>query len=269
MRSALLALLAASALYPQARKADWSLPFPPHKVVANVYYVGSTQLSSYLITTPEGHLLINSSFEETVPVIRAAIEKLGFRFQDVKILLGSHAHGDHMAGNGLVKELTGARVLVMQGDEEVVAKGTGGRPCKVDQVLKDGDQVKLGGTVLTAHHTPGHTKGCTTWGLTAIENGQAHRVLVYGSTNVNPGYILVNNRDYPGIADDYARSFRKLRQLACDIFLAAHPSVYRMEEKHQQLGKGGVNPFIDPDGYRAFVDAQEKRSLEELEKQKR
>src|SRR5262249_47402429 len=156
---------------------------------------GSEQLASFLITTPEGHILINSDFEQTVPVIRAAVEKLGFKFSDIKILLGSHAHGDHMEGDALFKELTGARVMAMQQDVPALRKMMpGGKPHPIDKVLHDGDEVALGGTTLVAHLTPGHTKGCTTWTMKVSDAGKSYDVVIVGSVNVNPGFVLVGNK---------------------------------------------------------------------------
>src|SRR3954465_793451 len=179
--------------------------FPAHRVIGNVYYVGSKELASYLITTPEGHILINSSFESTVPLIRDAVESLGFKMRDIKFLLASHAHSDHVAGHALAKELTGARVCVMRGDDRVIASGGEGqyfytrsrwKPCPVDRVLEGGDEVKLGGTSLGARRTPGHTRGCTTWTCRVDDNGTPRDVVVIGSPNVNPGYRLVGNATY-------------------------------------------------------------------------
>src|SRR5215470_3654950 len=213
---------------------DWSTPFPPHRVIGNIYYVGSQGLASYLITTSQGNILINSSLESSVPLIRESIEKLGFHFSDTKILLISHAHWDHCAGSALVKELTGAKYYVMDGDVDVVESGgktdfqyggdngTHYKPVKVDRVLHDGDEVKLGDTVLVAHLTPGHTKGTTTWTMKAKENGKSYDVVIVGSPNVNPGYKLVANALYPQIAEDYERTFRVLHSLPCDVFLGAH-----------------------------------------------
>ena len=252
-------------------------PFPPHRVVGTVYYVGSKNLASYLITSDQGHILINNSYEETVPLIRASIEKLGFRFEDVEILLTSHAHSDHVAGNALVKRLTGARVLVMEGDEDLVRSGGKGdfqydgswEPCAVDGVLRDGDEVKLGSVVLVAHRTPGHTKGCTTWTLQANEGGKAYNVVIIGSPNVNQGYRLVGNSMYPAISEDFARTFQILKSLPCDVFLGAHGSYYGMEEKYMRLQKGGLaNPFVDPERYRRYVALKEKTFLDELAKQR-
>ena len=250
-------------------RTDWNKPFPPHKVIANVYFVGTAELGSFLITTPEGHILINSDFETTVPVIRASVEKLGFRFTDIKILLGSHAHGDHMQGDAMVKELTAARVMAMEQDVPALQKMMpGGKPHPIDKILHDGDEVTLGGTTLVAHLTAGHTKGCTTWTMKAKEGDKTYNVVILGSIGVNPGYILVNNKDYPQIADDYIRSFKVLRALPCDVFIASHGRFYDLAAKFPKLGNG-PNPFIDPEGYKAHLDLQEKNFYAKLEEQKK
>ena len=265
----LLTFAAAQLVLAQNAATDWNKPFPPHKVVSNIYYVGSEQLASFLITTPEGHILINSDFEQTVPVIRAAVEKLGFKFTDIKILLGSHALGDHMEGDAMVKELTAARVMAMEQDVPALRKMMpGGKPHPIDRILHDGDQVTLGGTTLVAHLTAGHTKGCTTWTMKAREGDKTYDVVILGSIGVNPGYVLVGNKDYPQIADDYVRSFQVLRSLPCDIFLGAHGSFYNMTAKYAKLEKGGANPFIDPAGYKAHLDLQEKNFHARLNEQK-
>jgi metallo-beta-lactamase class B len=245
-----------------------SQSFPGHRVVDNVYYVGSKDLASYLITTPEGHILINSGFEETVPLIRASVESLGFRMRDIKVLLASHAHSDHVAGHALARELTGAKVYVMRGDDKVIASGGEGqylytnsrwKPCPVDRVLEDGEEVKLGGVTLVARRTPGHTRGCTTWTWRVPGGGRTYDVVVVGSPNVNPGYRLVDNKDYPEIADDFAETFRILKALPCDVFLGAHGGYYGMIAKSEMAKKGAVvNPFFDSQGYRAFVAQKEK-----------
>src|SRR4051794_32817753 len=206
-------------------QADWYLPFPGHKVVGNVYYVGSKDLASYLITTPEGHILINSGFEQTVPLIQKSVESLGFKMADIKVLLASHAHSDHVAGHARMRELTGARVCVMRGDDQVIASGGAGQylyaesrwePCPVDRVLEDGDEVKLGGVTLVARRAPGHTRGCTTWTWRVADGGKDYDVVVIGSPNVNAGYRLVDNADYPEIAADFARTFAALKAMPCD-----------------------------------------------------
>lgn len=254
-------------------------PYRAHQVISNVYYVGSKDLASYLITTPQGHILINSGFEETVPLIRTGVESLGFQMKDIKILLASHAHSDHVAGHASTKALTGAKVYVMRGDEKTIESGGEGqylyktsrwKPCPVDRVLEDGDTVKLGGVTLVARRTPGHTRGCTTWTWRVADGGKTYDVVVIGSPNVNPGYQLVDNPDYPEIADDFESTFDTLKSLPCDVFLGAHGGYYGMLEKHDRVKKGAVtNPFIDPEGYRKYVDSKEKAFRETLEAQKK
>jgi metallo-beta-lactamase class B len=273
-------LVSAVTLFGQENKS-WTEPFPPHRVVGNVYFVGSLSLASYLITTPQGHILINSNLESSGPMIRAGVEKLGFKFSDVKILLISHAHWDHCAGSAHVKELTGAKYMVMEQDvPEIEAGGKGNfhygndpgtfyKPTKVDRVLHDGDDVKLGGTVLTAHLTPGHTKGCTTWTMKATDRGKTYDVVIVGSPNVNGGYKLVNNAQYPGIAEDYEKTFRVLKSLHCDVFLGAHGDYYGMDKKFSRMKPDGPNVFIDPDGYQAYIAEREKAFRTELERQKK
>ncbi len=247
--------------------ADWHEPFPAHKVVGNVYYVGSKDLATYLITTPEGHILINSSFDRTVPLIQKSVESLGFKMTDVKILLASHAHSDHVAGHALLQQVTGAKVFVMRGDDQVIASGGKGQyfypkdrwsPCKVDRVLEDKDEVKLGGVTLVARRTPGHTRGCTTWAWSVADGGKKYDVVVIGSPNVNPGYQLVNNKEYPEIADDFAKTFAILKSLPCDVFLGAHGGYYGMVERHALLKNGKANPFVNPEGYREYVALKER-----------
>jgi metallo-beta-lactamase class B len=280
MRSIHLFALALLSVAAPAFGQDSDKPFPAHHIAGNLYYVGSENYASYLITTPDGHILINSSFESTVPWIRASVEKLGFKFQDIKILLTSHAHSDHVAGNFLVQELTGAKAMVMEGDEELVRSGGHDdfhygnkltyKPSRVDRVLHDGEQVKLGGAALTAHLTPGHTKGCTTWTMMVNEDGKPYHVVIVGSPNVNPGYKLVRNANYPRIADDFARTFAVLKGLDCDIFLGAHGAYYGLEEKYRRLQSGNrKNPFVDPEGYKAFVADKERAFRAELERQRR
>ena len=264
-----LAALAAAQLVAQTR-AERNKPFPPHKVIGNIYFVGTDNLGSFLITTPQGHILINSDYEETVPIVRASIEKLGFRYSDIKILLGSHAHGDHMEGDAQVKELTGARVMAMQEDVAALkAMMPGGKPHPIDQVLHDGEDVKFGDVTLTAHLTPGHTKGCTTWTTKVQDGGKTYDVLILCSVGVNAGVQLVNSPTYPQIADDYVRSFKILKGLPCDVFLGAHTNFYDMQAKYAKLEKGGPNPFIDPAGYQAYLVTMEKTFQGKLEDQKR
>jgi metallo-beta-lactamase class B len=259
---------------------DWTNPFPPYRIIGNLYYVGSQGLAVYLITTPQGNILINSNLEKSVPMIRENVEKLGFHFSDTKILLISHAHWDHCAGSAAVKELTGAKYMVMDADvAEIEAGGKGNfqygdnptsryQPTKVDRVLHDGDEVRLGDTVLVARLTPGHTKGTTTWTTKVSDGGKAYNVVIVGSPNVNAGYKLVNNALYPQIASDYERMFRVLKLLPCDVFLGAHGNYYDMEAKYSRMKAGGPNPFIDPEGYKSYVAEREQAFRAELAKQK-
>jgi metallo-beta-lactamase class B len=259
---------------------EYTEPFPAFKIAGNLYYVGSKGLANYLITTPEGHILINSDLEANVPLIRSSIESLGFKFSDVKILLISHAHWDHCAGSAKIKELTGAKYMVMDADVPVVESGgktdfqyandpsTLYPPTRVDRVLHDGDQVKLGGVTLVAHLTPGHTKGCTTWTMKVKDGSRTRDVVIVGSPNVNPGYKLVANALYPGIAEDYVHMFKVLKSLSCDIFLGAHGSYYGMEEKYKKLKSGDASAFIDSEGYKAYVAEREQAFLKAQEKQR-
>ncbi len=259
----------------------WTAPFPPFKVIGNVYYVGSKDLASYLIATPEGHILINSGLKSTPALIRASVEKLGFRYGDVKILLISHGHWDHCAGSARILKETGAKYMVMDADVPVIESGgkedfqygnspdTYFPPVKVDRVLHDGDEVRLGGSVVVARLTPGHTKGCTTWTMKVEDAGKKYNVVIVGSPNVNSGYKLVGNAKYPPIAEDYERTFRVLKALPCDIFLGAHGVYYGMVGKAARLKSGGANPFIDPEGYRAYVADREAAFRMELAKQRR
>lgn len=237
---------------------DQSTAFPPHRIAGNIYYVGTASLATFLIATPQGHILINSSYERNVPVIQKSVEALGFKFSDIRILLGSHAHGDHMEGDAAVKALSGAQVVVMAEDVPALERmRPGGKPHPIDRVIHDGDTVTLGGTTLVAHLTPGHSRGCTTWTLKVTEGGRSLDVVIVGSLGVNPGFQLVNNADVPGIADEFRRAFKVSRALPCDVPLASHPAMYRLAEKYQRLDKGGLNPFIDPAGYVRELDLTE------------
>jgi len=234
-------------------------PFPPHKIVGNIYYVGTETLAAFLITTPQGHILVNSMYERTVPVIRASVEQLGFKFADIKIVLGSHAHADHMEGDAMVKQLTGAQVMAMAEDVPALeAMKPGGKTHPIDRVLHDGEQVTLGGTTLVAHLTPGHTKGCTTWTMKVQDGGRSYDVVIIGSMGVNPGTRLVNNPANPTIAEDYLRGFKAMHALPCDIPLGSHPAMFNLAAKQAKLAGGGPNPFIDPQGYKAEIDLVER-----------
>ena len=247
---------------------DWHRPFPAFKIAGNLYYVGTADLAVYLINTPQGNILINSDFAEDVPLIHKSIEGLGFKYGDTKILLISHAHSDHDEGVGLIKRETGARLMVMDADVPAVEGTTPGRPgAHVDRVLHDGDTVELGGSRLTAHLTPGHTKGCTTWTMQVHEGARTLNAVIIGSPNVNPGYVLVGNKDYPQIAQDYVKTFKVLKGLPCDLFLGAHGAYFGMKAKYERAKAGEANPLIDAEGYKAYVAEREATFEKEWKRQ--
>jgi metallo-beta-lactamase class B len=266
--AAAAALIGGSAMAQQ----DFDAPFPAHRMIGNIYFVGTEGLGSFLITTPEGHILINSDFERTVPAIRRSVESLGFEFSDIEIVLGSHAHGDHMQGDALVKQLTGAEVMAMAADVPALrAMRPDGKEHPIDRILEDGDTVSLGGTTLTAHLTPGHTKGCTTWSLAVEEAGRTYNAVIVCSFGVNDNYVLVGNRDYPNIVADYVATFAKARALEADVFLGSHGFWFDLGRKYELLqsrGPNDPNPYVDPEGYRAHIDMQEARFRSMLDQQR-
>jgi len=264
-----------------ADPAAWTIPIAPFRIAQNVYYVGSQDLASYLVVTPKGDILINSSLESSPQLIKKSVEQLGFHFGDIKILLISHSHYDHDAGSAEVKRLTGATYMVMDGDVSVVESG-GAKDfaypkdhypaTKVDRILHDGDEVRLGGTVLVAHKTPGHTRGCTTWTMRAMAEGKMRDIVIVGSWYANPGYRLVDRpgkpASYPGIADDFRHSFVIWKGLPCDIFLGAHGSYFDMLEKLQRAKAGaGESVWIDPAAYKKEVADRQAGFEAELKKQ--
>jgi len=255
----------------------WNRDEPPYQVIGNIYYVGSTQIAQFLVTTPAGHLLLDGGFETSVPRLRAEVTALGFRFEDVRYVLVSHAHIDHAQGDALVRRLTGARVVASARDAETLAAGGQGEavyggvyrwpPCPVDRVVADGDTVSLGGTTLTAHLTPGHTRGAVTWTMRVADagGGRPLDVVFFPSANLNAGVRLVGNARYPEIAADFGRSFEVWRALPCDVFLGVHGAFYGMDDKRARQRRGATpNPFIDPAGYRRFVADAEAGFRREL-----
>jgi metallo-beta-lactamase class B len=275
-------MLIGSPLHAQTNP-DWTTPVAPFRIAGNLYYVGSKDLASYLVVTPMGDILINSNLDGSVPLIRKSVEQLGFKLADIKILLISHSHFDHDAGSAELIRQTGAKYMVMDGDVSVVESGGAtdfayGKdtysPAKVNRVLHDGDEVKLGDTVLVAHKTAGHTRGCTTWTLQVKEAGQLLNVVIVGSWNVNPGWRLVDRpgqpASYPGIADDYRRTFATLKRLPCDIFLGAHGGYFGMLAKLDRIKAGETyRVWIDPQGYQAAAAEREHAFETELKRQEK
>ncbi|HYL05989.1 MAG TPA: subclass B3 metallo-beta-lactamase [Thermoanaerobaculia bacterium] len=266
--AALAALLAPPRLAGQADATSRASnqPVAPFRILGNLYYVGASDVTSFLISTGSGLILIDGGFVETAPQIRDNVARLGFSLRDVKIILNSHAHYDHAGGLAQLKAWTGARLLASAGDAPLLEAGGRGDPffgdqlpfppVKVDHLLRDGEAVTLDGTTLVAHLTPGHTRGCTTWSMQVAEQGRRHDVVFVGSTSVLAGYRLLDHPTYPGIAEDYARTFSTLAALPCDVFLGSHASFYGGADKARRLREGVTpNPFVDPQGYRSFVAA--------------
>jgi metallo-beta-lactamase class B len=258
---------------------EWTRAFPAHRIVGNLYYVGTYDLTSYLITTPAGNILINTGLDGSAALIKASVESLGFQLKDTKILLATHAHYDHTAAMAELKRITGARFLASESDAALFEDGGKSdylftdqkfrfAPVKVDGRLKDGQKLSLGGTELTVYSHPGHTRGSVSYGLTIPENGRNYRVLIANLGSINPGTLLIGNNKYPQIADDYARTFRSQKGLECDIFLSSHASQYRLHDKWKPGQAYSPDTFVDPEGYKAAVARAEANYLELLAKEK-
>jgi len=239
-------------------------------VIGNIYYVGAVNISSHIIVTPEGLILLDTGTQEMLPGIRTNLEKLGYTLQDVKIILSSHAHWDHVEGHAAIKELSGPPALAVGEDAAAISSGIdssaagaqGWNPTEVGRVLEDGDKVTLGGVTMQAHWTPGHTKSCTAWTTTVEEDGESYSVVFVGGTGINRGVKLLDNKRHPSIVEDYARTLRVLKDLPADVFPAQHPSMYGMADKLERLKAGATaNPFIDPEGYRRFLVEEEGKYL--------
>ena len=243
---------------------DQTRQFPPHKIIGNIHYVGTRTLSSFLVVTPQGNILIDSTYERNVPTIQKSVEQLGFKFSDTRILLGNHAHGDHQEGDALVKQLTGAQVMAMAEDVPALqAIKPGGKEHPVDKMLHDGASVTLGGTTLVAHLTPGHTRGCTTWTMKAQEGGRTYDVMF--GCSLRPTGVLT-----PALVDEFTRSFKLVHALPCDVQLGDHGAQYNMQEKYAKLlQKGGPNPFIDPASCKLEADIEEAMFQAMLVEQKK
>jgi metallo-beta-lactamase class B len=270
--------LAAAGLAQQ--NPEWTKPFPPFKILGNIYWVGTYDLSTYLITTPEGNILINSGLAETVPLIKAGVEQLGFKMSDTKILLATHGHFDHVAGMAALKKITGAKMVIAEQDAELLE--TGGKadfrfgdspearftPVTVDRKLKDGDTISLGGTVITAHHHPGHTKGATSFTLDVREGGKNYRVGIVNMASINPGVKVTGMPKYPGIMQDYARTFHDQKEMKIDVWLASHATQFKLHEKYKPGDAYNPDRFVDPKGFREAVDKLETTYQDQLKKEK-
>ena len=257
-------------------------PAEPYRIADHVYFVGASDIASYLIATDQGHILIDAGYETTVPIIQANVAKLGFKVSDIKILLNTQAHYDHAGGFAKMKALTGARLMITEQDASIVEAGGRGDfvlaedeyrfpPVKVDRRLRDGDQVKLGGVTLTARLTAGHTKGCTTWTFDAVDRGRTYHVVVLGGLSILSGTRVTGMPTYPTIESDYERTYEILKRMPVDIFLGAHAAYFDGVKKAERLRAqpDGPNPFVDPVGFRAFVDGAEKRFRAQVEQERR
>lgn len=252
--------------------------FPPLRIIGNVYYVGDDDLASYLIVTPKGDVLVNVGFEYSVEEIRARMKMLGFNITDIKILLVTHAHSDHAAALATMKKVTGAKMMAIEQETELIE--TGGRtdylfgpsgwfpPVKVDRQFKDGDSIELGGSSLIAHLTPGHTKGSVSYSMDVVEGGRTYKVLIANMGSINPGTEFLHNERYPKIREDYASTFRIQKELPCDVFLASHAGQFGLLTKWKPGMPYDPQRFVDPDGYRRAVERLEQRFLATVQQQR-
>jgi metallo-beta-lactamase class B len=259
---------------------DWTRPFPPFRIIGNIYWVGSYDLATYLITTPQGNILINTGVGETARQIKASVEQLGFKLADTKILTATHGHFDHVAGMAELKRMTGATLIVSEQEKELLESGgrldfrfgdtPGARfePVKVDGTVKDGDTISLGGTVLTAHHHPGHTKGATSFTLNVLEGAKTYRVVIANMGSINPGVTVSGMTKYPGIAEDYARTFKAQKDMQIDVWLASHASQFKLHEKYQPGDPFNPDRFVDPQGFKASIEQLEKAYRDQLARER-
>jgi len=276
---AALSILAAHNAVAQADETSrsWNKPVAPFRIAGNLYYVGATEVTSFLVTTSKGHFLLDGGFVETAPQIERNIAELGFNLRDVKFLLNSHAHYDHAGGLAELKKLSGARFVASERDAPLLRAGGRGDfrfgdtltfpPFELDQIIHDGESIQIGDQKMTAHLTPGHTKGCTTW-TTKISDGTKTYDVVFIGSQSTLDYKFVGQESYPGITSDFENSFALLNHLPCDIFLASHGSFFHFVEKHERLLHGDANAFIDPEGYKTYVRESEREFRHKLAQKK-
>jgi metallo-beta-lactamase class B len=277
----ILACVLAFSAFGQQSEEDrrWNTPVEPFNIVGNVYYVGAAEITSYLITTPKGHIIIDAGFSETVPQIVANVKKLGFDPKDIKILLNTQAHYDHAGGFAELKRLTGAKMMASEADKSLLERGGrndfafGDRfpyePVKADKIIRAGVSISLGGVSLTPLVMPGHTKGATSYLYETKEAGKRYQVLFFSSVST-PGYQLVGNKDYPDLVDDLQKTIARVKKLSPDVFLASHASFFDLLGKAERLKKSpGSNPFIDKAEFTKFIAGGEQAFLNRLEEQRK
>lgn len=280
MRSlGLAALLGLFASLCPAQPEGWSRPFPGHRVIGNLYAVGTYDLGVFLITSDEGHILVNTALEDSVPLIRRNIESVGFRFEDIKILLQMQSHWDHTAALAEIKQITGAQMWATADDAPVLEDGGfsdphfGGRvsfkPVKVDKIIKDGEVIELGAIRLTVIDTPGHTAGSSSYAMSVRENGREYKVVIANMGTINRGKKLVIDPTYPGVAEDFAKTFERQKVMQVDVWVAAHGSQYGLHDKYRAGQAYSPETFVDPDGFLAAVKRLEGLYLEQLEAERR
>jgi metallo-beta-lactamase class B len=281
VRTLLLSLAVGASLAAQQTPDEWTRAFPPFKIVGNIYWVGSYDLSSYLITTPQGNILINTGVGNTAQQIKKSVEALGFKLEDTKILTATHGHYDHVAGLAALKRMTGATVMISEPDKVLLE--TGGKadfrfgndayaqfePVKVDKTFKDSDTISLGGTVLTAHIHAGHTKGATSFTTNVQDSGRTYRVVIANMGSINPGVKMTGMPGFPDISQAYANTFRAQKDMQVDVWLASHASQFRLHEKYTPGNPYDPQRFVDPDGFRKAVESLEKTYLEQVAAEKR
>jgi metallo-beta-lactamase class B len=275
-----LGCIACASPAPAQDDPDWTRPFPPFRIIGNVYWVGSYDLSTYLITTPQGNILINTGLRDSAAQIKASVEQLGFKLTDTKILTATHGHYDHAAAMAQLKRMTGARLIVPAQDKDLFESGgkTDFRfgdtpsfrfePVTVDGTVRDSDTISLGGTVLTAHHHPGHTKGATSFTLNVQENGKPYRVVIANMGSINPGVTVSGMPAYPGIGDDYARTFKAQKDMQIDVWLASHASQFKLHDKYHPGDPFKADRFVDPLGFKAAVQQLEQKYLDQLARER-
>jgi len=257
-------------------RARWNQPMAPFRIAGNIYYVGTSNLASYLITTPQGDILLDGGLPESAPLIEKSIAEMGFHLSDVKLIINSHAHFDHAGGLATLKRDTRAQLIASRADGEMISQGrqlyfdlgpdTRFPAAKVDRFIGDGGTLQLGDTVLTAHLTPGHSLGCTTWTMPVVEGAKTYNVVFFCSTTF-VGFRFLNNPKNTHLIEDFNTTFVKLHQLPCDIFLAPHGEFFHLSEKRARMRAGGANPFIDPTEFAAYVNASEQDFRREVARQ--
>ena len=271
----ILSTICALALTAVAAEDEWRTPFPAHRIIGNLYYVGTYDLACYYIVTPQGNILINTGVQGSFAMIKSSVESLGFKLEDTKILLTMQAHFDHVAAMAEMKRFTHAKLLATDGDVPLLEDGGKSdylftdaqdrfEPVKVDGRIADGQKISLGGTEIVAHIHPGHTRGSISYAV----NIDGKRVLIANMGSINPGTVMVGNKKYPQISEDYARTFREQKNLDCDIFLSAHASQYRLHDKWKPGQAYRPDAFVDPEGYKAAVARAEAAYVQYLAKER-